>query len=146
MDRRHIGAAFKSIAHRIDRIMNNIPAIRDNGKLTSIQVWILNFLFRNEGKDMFQRDVEREFHIRRSTATEILTAMERNDLIRRERTDYDARLKKIVLTGYAAEIRKQLQTQMRRLEAALTDGFSDDEIRQFCAFVDRFKANLEKCE
>ncbi len=146
MDRRHIGAAFKSIAHRIDRIMNNIPAIRDNGKLTSIQVWILNFLFRNEGKDMFQRDVEREFHIRRSTATEILTAMERNDLIRRERTDYDARLKKIVLTGYAAEIRKQLQTQMRRLEAALTDGFSDDEIRQFFAFVDRFKANLEKCE
>ncbi len=146
MDRRHIGAAFKSIAHRIDRIMNNIPAIRDNGKLTSIQVWILNFLFRNEGKDMFQRDVEREFHIRRSTATEILTAMERNDLIRRERTDYDARLKKIVLTGYAAEIRKQLQTQMRRLEAALTDGFTDDEIRQFFAFVDRFKANLEKCE
>lgn len=146
MDRRHIGAAFKSIAHRIDRIMNNIPAIRDNGKLTSIQVWILNFLFRNEGKEMFQRDVEREFHIRRSTATEILTAMERNDLIRRERTDYDARLKKIVLTGYAAEIRKQLQTQMRRLEAALTDGFSDDEIRQFFAFVDRFKANLEKCE
>ena len=126
--------------------MNNIPAIRDNGKLTSIQVWILNFLFRNEGKDMFQRDVEREFHIRRSTATEILTAMERNDLIRRERTDYDARLKKIVLTGYAAEIRKQLQTQMRRLEAALTDGFTDDEIRQFFAFVDRFKANLEKCE
>lgn len=146
MDRRHIGAAFKSIAHRIDRIMNNIPAIRANGKLTSIQVWILNFLFRNEGKDMFQRDVEREFHIRRSTATEILTAMERNDLIRRERTDYDARLKKIVLTGYAAEIRKQLQTQMRRLEAALTDGFTDDEIRQFFAFVDRFKANLEKCE
>lgn len=146
MDRRHIGAAFKSIAHRIDRIMNNIPAIRDNGKLTSIQVWILNFLFRNEGKDMFQRDVEREFHIRRSTATEILTAMERNDLIRRERTDYDARLKKIVLTRYAAEIRKQLQTQMRRLEAALTDGFTDDEIRQFFAFVDRFKANLEKCE
>lgn len=146
MDRRHIGAAFKSIAHRIDRIMNNIPAIRDNGKLTSIQVWILNFLFRNEGKDMFQRDVEREFHIRRSTATEILTAMERNDLIRRERTDYDARLKKIVLTGYAAEIRKQLQTQMRRLEAALTDGFTDDEIRQFFAFADRFKANLEKCE
>ena len=146
MDRRHIGAAFKSIAHRIDRIMNNIPAIRDNGKLTSIQVWILNFLFRTEGKDMFQRDVEREFHIRRSTATEILTAMERNDLIRRERTDYDARLKKIVLTGYAAEIRKQLQTQMRRLEAALTDGFTDDEIRQFFAFVDRFKANLEKCE
>ena len=146
MDRRHIGAACKSIAHRIDRIMNNIPAIRDNGKLTSIQVWILNFLFRNEGKDMFQRDVEREFHIRRSTATEILTAMERNDLIRRERTDYDARLKKIVLTGYAAEIRKQLQTQMRRLEAALTDGFTDDEIRQFFAFVDRFKANLEKCE
>lgn len=72
--------------------------------------------------------------------------MERNDLIRRERTDYDARLKKIVLTGYAAEIRKQLQTQMRRLEAALTDGFTDDEIRQFFAFVDRFKANLEKCE
>ena len=146
MDRRHIGAAFKSIAHRIDRIMNNIPAIRDNGKLTSIQVWILHFLFRNEGNDVFQRDVEREFHVRRSTATEILTVMEKNDLIRRERTDYDARLKKIALTDYAVEIRTQLQTQMRRLEAALTDGFTADEIGQFFSFAERFEKNLEKCE
>ena len=148
MDRRHIGAAFKSIAHRIDRIMNNIPAIRDNGKLTSIQVWILNFLFRNEGKDMFQRDVEREFHIRRSTATEILTAMERNDLIRRERTDYDARLKKIVPTEKAEKVREHVLMNIDRTEKIIRQGIPDEKMAVCIETLELISANLfedEKC-
>ena len=146
MDKKHIGYAVNSLSRRISRVMDSIPAIKENKNLTGIQIWVLNFLFRNAGKDVYQRDVEREFNIRRSTATELLKTMERGGLIRREPVSFDARLKKIVLTDYAEEIRKQLQTQMRRLEAALTDGFTADEIGQFFSFAERFEKNLEKCE
>ncbi|HIY97054.1 MAG TPA: MarR family winged helix-turn-helix transcriptional regulator [Candidatus Borkfalkia excrementigallinarum] len=146
MDKRHIGYAVNSLGRRISRVMNNIPAIKENKNLTGIQIWVLNFLFRSEGKDVFQRDVEREFNIRRSTATELLKMMERGGLICREPVDYDARLKKIVLTAYAEEIRKQLQAQIRKTETLMTEGFTDEEIEQFFSFVERFKSNLKKCE
>ena len=146
MDKRHIGYAVNSLGRRISRLMGNIPAIKENKNLTGIQIWVLNFLFRSAGKDVFQRDVEREFNIRRSTATELLKAMERGGLIRREPVGYDARLKKIVLTDYAEEIRKQIQAQIRKAEAIMTDGFTDEEVDAFFSYVERFKTNLKKCE
>lgn len=144
MNKRHIGYAVKSLGRMIGQALDNIPAIKENKDLRGLHVWVLNFLFRNAEKDVFQRDIEAEFHIRRSTATEVLQAMEGTGLLHRVPVEYDARLKKIVLTDYAEEIRKQLGEQVERTEAQLTEGFTQEEIDAFFAYVDRFKANLEK--
>ncbi len=146
MDNWHVGYAVKSLNRRIGRVIDNIPAVRENKNLTSIQFWVLTFLFREAGRDVFQRDVEAEFNIRRSTATEILKAMEANGLIRREPVGYDARLKKIVTLPYAEEIRKQLEAQVDRTERHLTEGFTKEELAQFYEFIRRFKENLGKLE
>lgn len=146
MDRRHIGYAVNSLGRRISRVMSNIPAIKENKNLTGIQVWVLNFLLRNADREIYQRDIEREFNIRRSTATQLLKAMEEGGLIRRVPVDFDARLKKIELTEYAEEIRAQVQAQIRRAEAVMTEGFTEEEIENFFSYVERFKANLKKCE
>ena len=131
MDQRHVGPAVRSLSHRIGQVLNNIPAVRENKDLTGIQVWILNFLFRRGERPTFQRDVEAEFNIRRSTATEILKQMEKGGLIRRVPVDYDARLKKIELMPYASEIKKQLEEQIRRTERQLTEGFTREELDAF---------------
>ncbi len=144
MDKRHIGYAVQSLNRRIGQVMNNIPAMRENKNLTGIQVWILNFLFRRRGEDTFQRDVEAEFNIRRSTATQLLQAMEEGGLIRRVSVGYDARLKKIELTDCADEIRKQLEEQIRRTERQLTEGFTGEELNTFFEYVRRFNENLTK--
>ena len=146
MDNWHVGYAVKSRNRRIGRVIDNIPAVRENKNLTSIQFWVLTFLFLEAGRDVFQRDVEAEFNIRRSTATEILKAMEANGLIRREPVGYDARLKKIVTLPYAEEIRKQLEAQVDRTERHLTEGFTKEELAQFYEFIRRFKENLGKLE
>ena len=144
MDQRHVGPAVRSLSHRIGQILNNIPAVRENKDLTGIQVWILNFLFRRRERETFQRDVEAEFHVRRSTATELLKQMERGGLIRRVPVDYDARLKKIELMPYASEIKKQLEEQIRRTDGLLTEGFTEAELDQFFRFVARFECNVAK--
>ena len=144
MDQRHVGPAVKSLSHRIGQVLNNIPAVRENKDLTGIQVWILNFLFRRGETATFQRDVEAEFNVRRSTATEILKQMERSGLIRRVPVDYDARLKKIELTEFASDVKKQLEEQVRRTENGLTDGFSKEELDAFFEYIERFKQNLAK--
>ena len=144
MDQRHVGPAVKSLSHRIGQVLNNIPAVRENKDLTGIQVWILNFLFRRGETATFQRDVEAEFNVRRSTATEILKQMERSGLIRRVPVDYDARLKKIELTEFASDVKKQLEEQVRRTENVLTEGFSKEELDAFFEYIERFKQNLAK--
>ena len=144
MDQRHIGYAVQSLNRCIGQALNNIPAMRENENLTGIQVWILNFLSRRGEEDTFQRDVEAEFHIRRSTATQLLKQMERGKLIRRVPVAYDARLKKIEMTDYAAEVKKQLEEQIRRTDSRLTEGFTAEELAQFFRFVERFESNLAK--
>lgn len=146
MDKRHIGYAVQSLNRCIGQALNNTPALRENEKLTGIQVWILNFLFRRGAAETFQRDVEAEFHIRRSTATELLKQMEKNDLIRRVPVRYDARLKKIELTDYAAEVKKQIEEQICRTDRRLTEGFTDEELDLFFRFVERFEQNLANNE
>lgn len=144
MDQRHIGYAVQSLNRCIGQALNNIPAMRENDNLTGIQVWILNFLSRRGEEETFQRDVEAEFHIRRSTATQLLKQMERGKLIRRVPVAYDARLKKIEMTDYAAEVKKQLEEQIRRTDSRLTEGFTAEELAQFFSYVERFEQNLAK--
>ena len=145
MENRHIGYIVKSLCRRMDVEFSNIPALREI-ELTGIQTWTLHYLFRNIERDVFQRDVEGEFRIRRSTATELLKGMESAGLIRRVPVEYDARLKKIVLTDYAQEIRKQLGEQIRRSEEKMTQGFTREELEQLFTYMERMQSNLERAE
>ena len=144
MDKRHVGGAVRTLTHRINRAIDNIPAVKENERLTGIRIWILNFLFRNESADVFQRDVEAEFGVSRATATVLLQSMEQDGLIRRVPVARDARLKKIELTGYAREVRRRLQAQLERAEKQLVKGFSREELAAFFDYVDRFLRNMEE--
>ena len=60
---------------------------------------ILNYiLIESQKRPLVQRDVEQEFGLRPSTATEMLQALQAADLIRREPDPADARRKCIVCT------------------------------------------------
>lgn len=144
MDKRHVGGAVRTLTHRINRAIDNIPAVKENENLTGIRIWILNFLFRHENTDVFQRDVEAEFGVSRATATVLLQSMEQDGIIRRVPVERDARLKKIVLTEEARELRRRLQTQLERVEKQLVKGFSEEELAAFFDYVDRFARNMEE--
>mgnify|MGYP002980682515 CR=1 FL=1 len=65
--------------------------------MTNMQRHVLHYiLLQSMSRDIYQKDVEAEFQIRRSTATGILQLLEKNGFILRKAEDRDARLKKIV--------------------------------------------------
>ena len=65
---------------------------------------ILNYiLIESQKRPLVQRDVEQEFGLRPSTATEMLQALQAADLIRREPDPADARRKCIVCTEKAGD-------------------------------------------
>lgn len=59
--------------------------------------YIISYLCENEDKNIFQRDIEREFDLSRSTVSTILKELEKEGLIERKSVIIDARLKKSYL-------------------------------------------------
>lgn len=137
-----IGLEIRSLSNLLKRYVDNSATKKYVDKLTGTHSWIIGYLFENREKDIFQRDLETEFSIRRSTATGILQLMEKNKLIIKSPVDYDARLKKITLTPRAIEIQQIIAEDIKRIEAQLSKGLTEEEISVFFTVVSKIKNNI----
>lgn len=141
---RTIGYELKSLANLIGRYLRERLDKRELNGITGIQGMLIGYLYDNANeREIFQRDIEREFHIRRSTVTGILQLMEGNGLIVRESVAHDARLKRLRLTAKAAMIHEIIMEEINRVEDKLKTGLSDDEIELFFRVIEKMKRNIE---
>lgn len=139
-----IGFEVKAVSNLIKRRVENSKVMSDIHRLTGMHGWVIGYLYDNRNKrDVFQRDIETEFSIRRSTVTGILQLMEKNGLIVREPVDYDARLKKLVLTPKAVAIHETILKEIVKIEAQLTKGLTEDETNSFLSTLEKIKKNIE---
>ena len=124
---------------RIDAFMEN-SGLRD---VTRMHAWIIGFLYRNRDRDVFQRDVEAEFRVARSTATNILQLMVRKGYITKEPVAYDDRLKKLILTDKGIEVEKLTQRNIGEIERQLSSSITAEEKAEFLRIIRKLKASLE---
>ncbi len=114
----------------------------DSG-LTNVQRRVLNFiLLATMDGEIYQKDVEEKFHIRRSTATGILKLMEKNGFIHRESVERDARLKKIVPTEKSIALRSEVLETIRVLETRMAEGISREEFQTCIRVLKKMSENL----
>ena len=106
MRNNEIGFEIKALNNLIKRRVEMSETKEEVEHLTGVHGFVIGYISDHDDEDIFQRDIEEKFEIRRSTATGIINLMEKNGLIIREKVDYDARLKKLVLTDKAREINK----------------------------------------
>ena len=78
--------------------------------------------------EIYQKDIEEEFQIRKSTVTGILQLMEKNGFIYRESVEKDARLKRIVPTKKAEALRPSILYHINESEAQMTQGISKKDV------------------
>ncbi|MEE1065037.1 MAG: MarR family transcriptional regulator [Acutalibacteraceae bacterium] len=141
-----ISTRLRGLSHRIHRFFENSPNKKTIDSITGTHGWIIAFLACNKGKDVFQKDVEREFDVTRSTASKVIDLMEQKGLVTREKVPCDARLKKLVLTQKAQELSELFEKDRLLLEETLTQGFDDEEKRILCDFITRMNNNLQKSD
>ncbi len=141
---RAIGFELKVLSNMIKRKISAIKATAGAEQLTGMHGWIIGYLYdRRDVKDVFQRDIEADFTIRRSTATGILQLMEKNGLLYREPVSYDARLKKLVLTPKAISAHEATMKAIHQMENNIKSGLTEEEIEQFFIIIDKIKKNVE---
>ena len=114
-------------------------------KLSGVEGRTLHFILTSD-RDIFQKDIEFDSHLKPSTVSEMLKRMEQKGMIKRESVPYDARLKKIVATKKVSKLKEEVISDMEMLDERLTEGITDDEIKVFDEICKKFIGNLKKLE
>ena len=141
---RKLGFEIHRSSRLVKRFMDNDATKLYVDKMTGTHGWAIGYFYHNRNKDIFQKDFEQEFNIRRSTASNILALMEKNGLITRESVSYDARLKKISLTQKAIEIHNIVEKAFEKLEDTIQKDISAEELEVFYTVLDKINSNLER--
>jgi len=141
----HLGLILKKLVklykRRVLGFQSLVPGVSD---ITAEQGWVICFIYdQSQQKDVFQRDVEIELDIRKSSATTLLQRMEKNGFIVREPLPHDARWKKLLLTDKAIDFRNELKDRMTKVEDYAITGIAEDDLAQFLSVVEIIAKNLE---
>lgn len=144
----------QTIVFQMRTLLNLIKRNVDRGgidegekEMTSVQGWIIRYIYEHrEEKDIFQKDIEKAFNIRRSTATVILQTLERNGYLFKEAVQGDKRLKKLCLTSKAIERHKKVRLRLDEIEMQLRKGLSKEEIDTLLEVLQKLKGNMKSFE
>lgn len=139
-----IGFEIKSLDNLINRKMIAYAARNGVDELTVMHGWIIGYLYDNPGKDVFQKDIETEFSIARSTVTGILKLMEKKGYIIRESVPQDARLKKLVLTELGIEMNRKTRHSIDSMNEDIASCFTKEETEEFLRLVRKLKESLSE--
>ena len=142
---RFIGIELRSLNNAVRRYLETHTAPLSDDKITCTNAWIIGFIDRAES-DVYQRDLEYEFGITRSTASKVLILLEKKGLIKRVGVSHDARLKKLVLTEKAQQIADRMKDNGARMESRLTKGFTEQELSALANYMQRMRDNLSSTE
>ena len=119
------GKVINKISNRLRR---RSKAVQEAIGISGAQGNILSYILaEGEKRSIYQKDIEQEFGLRPSTATEVLKTLEGRGLIRRIPDERDGRYKKIVFTERASEIESAIKDEIMKSERLLLTGISQEE-------------------
>lgn len=134
-------SAARYVSKLSNKLRRRLDMLSSRNDFSGSQGRTLHFLLAQTG-DVFQKDIEEEYSIRPSTASEMLKQMEKRGLIRRETVPYDNRLKKVVLTDKALVYRQQVRQDLTQLEETLTQGIPPEDMEVFFRVIEKMMDNL----
>jgi len=137
-----IGKEIIGVSNIVKRNFNNIESIKELNSISGTNGFIIKYIYDSKN-DVYQKDLEKEFLITRSTCSKILSLMEKKDLIIRQGVESDLRIKKLVLTDKAKELAKKVDFDIKKFDQNLLNGFSSEEVIDFLNYLERIKKNVE---
>ncbi len=137
----HDRNATRYVSKLSNKLRRRMESFSTKGQMSGAQGKVLHFLLAQNG-DVFQKDVEEEYSLRPSSATQLLQKMERDGLIRRESLPGDARCKRIVVCPKGLAYKDAVMEDIRTLEAQLTQGIDPDDLETFLQVIEQMLRNI----
>lgn len=140
---RVIPAQIRRVGNLIVRYQNELCREQGVEDVTVMHGWILGYLRGNAERAVYQRDIERDFSITRSTVTNILQLMEKKGYIRRESVPHDARLKRLIITPAGVEIHERIMGIFHQTDGYLESLITPEENAELLRILNKLRERLE---
>ncbi|MDD7208642.1 MAG: MarR family transcriptional regulator [Lachnospiraceae bacterium] len=141
-----IGFVIRALDNLMMRNAMEDEPMRKEGMMPILQGWILDYLYENKEKEVFQRDIEAEFFVARSTVTCAVKQMEKKGLIERTAVDRDSRLKKLSILPEGEMIREHFLQNIEIAERKMRQNIDKEELQIFFDVAAKIRKNLERRE
>lgn len=116
--------------------------------LTSIQSRMLGYLYfqLQNGKQVFQKELEEEFRIRKSSVTSVIQMLEKKGLVRRAGVTGDARRKELMLTEQGIAVQETVMERLDALEGLVNEALSPKEKQIWLSCIRKIETRLKETE
>ena len=129
-----IPAQLRRVNNLIFRKIGQIARTNGVEAVTPMHGWIT---------PVFQRDIEREFSITRSTVTNILQLMERKGYIARQSVAQDARLKQLVLTEKGRQFHENTMLALHQTDEYVASLLTEEENTELLRLLNKLYLGLK---
>ena len=144
MNDKNVISEIRKLNNLIRQKLASSPQAEEDCKLTGGHGYVIKYLADNDGVDIFQKDIEKTFKIRRSTVTQTLSRMENNGLIVRKSVKMDSRLKKIELTEKGRKLHLSFKERADNIEKEISSFLSAKERAEFLRLVGKLQEKVEQ--
>ena len=121
----------------------HMRALDKDHQITRMHHWIIGYLYRQRAHDVYQRDIEAEFRISRSTTSNMLSLMEKKGFISRQSVDSDARLKRVVLTDKAIELHTRHMDDLHHFDTIVENSITPQEKSEFLRIIEKLRCAIK---
>lgn len=132
-----LAARIREVHRQFGRVLQQ--RIGDLG-LTLGTWYFLRALWEEDG--LSQRELSQRIGTMEPTTVSALNAMERLDLVRRERDPHDKRRRRVFLTDHGRSLKRDALGLLVELDGQALDGFSEPEVAQLHLLLDGVLENL----
>ena len=111
--------------------------------VTPVQAYAMRFLAREEGREITQRDLERELRLKAPTVNGVVDRLAEKGMLVRRQSPTDGRCRLLQLTDTGREAAAAFLSAMEDTEALFRSALTDEEQRLFQELLFRIITNLE---
>lgn len=137
--RRNIGAKVQKLSHLMVQLKNRRM---EHIGLTQQQANVINYLYNNPERDIYQKDIAAHLALKNSSVTSLINNLEKNGFVIKVADENDARHKKIVLTQRACSEHLVCLDYVNAIEDRMMAGMTDEEARLFNDLLRRAISNI----
>ena len=136
---KYIGYFSRKLSRYIKHTMFHRIGDVTNHQVTHIQARVLGYLswMEEENKVVYQKDIEEFLSVSKSTASELVSNLEKNEYISRVKEETDGRVRKIVLLEKGKYTNKLIGETIKNFEEELSSKLPKEEVEQFYSIVEK---------
>ncbi|MEW6857776.1 MarR family transcriptional regulator [Streptococcus iniae] len=137
-------AELRELTHQIEHICEETARKYDITHLAGSQGHVLVFLERNQEKEIFVKDIEKELQISKSVSSNLVKRMEKNGFIEVVPSKTDKRYKQIVLSAEGKSKIPVLQECRMDIEHYFLKGISKEDMKTVGKVIMQLRKNMKQ--